>query len=85
MHQKISAGDGRCLPTKRDVTNQYRGLASRRMECSNMARNYIKKTSDPRYTKDDMKKAVLEVKNGSSIEAASKKFIVPEETVRRWS
>ncbi|GBL88777.1 hypothetical protein AVEN_158908-1 [Araneus ventricosus] len=49
-----------------------------------MPRNYIKKTSGPKYTKDDLKKAVLEVKNGSKIYAASKKFSVPEETVRRW-
>ncbi|GBM86493.1 hypothetical protein AVEN_241135-1 [Araneus ventricosus] len=49
-----------------------------------MPRNYIKKTSGPKYTKDDLKKAVLEVKNGSTIYAASQKFSVPEETVRRW-
>ncbi|GFY44881.1 uncharacterized protein TNIN_104391 [Trichonephila inaurata madagascariensis] len=49
-----------------------------------MPRNYIEKTSGPRYTKDDPKKAVLEVKNESTIYAASKKFSVPEETVRRW-
>ncbi|GFU88620.1 uncharacterized protein TNCV_4442971 [Trichonephila clavipes] len=49
-----------------------------------MPRNYIKKTSGSRYTKDDLKKAILEVKNGSTIYTASKKFSVPEETVRRW-
>ncbi|GFY53980.1 uncharacterized protein TNIN_335011 [Trichonephila inaurata madagascariensis] len=50
-----------------------------------MPRNYIKKTSSPRYTKDYKKKAVLEVKNGSAIiYAVSKKRSVPEETVRRW-
>ncbi|GFY67796.1 uncharacterized protein TNIN_468181 [Trichonephila inaurata madagascariensis] len=49
-----------------------------------MPRNYIKKTSCPRYTKEDLKKAVLEVKNGSTIYAASKKFSVPEETVKIW-
>ncbi|GBM48058.1 hypothetical protein AVEN_34384-1 [Araneus ventricosus] len=48
-----------------------------------MPRNYIKKTSDPKHTKDDLKKAVLEVKKGSKIYAA-KKFSVKEETVRRW-
>ncbi|GFS90171.1 uncharacterized protein TNCV_508311 [Trichonephila clavipes] len=49
-----------------------------------MPKNYIKKTSCPRNTKDGLKKAVLEVKNGSTIYAASKKLSVPEETVRRW-
>ncbi|GFY56845.1 uncharacterized protein TNIN_249921 [Trichonephila inaurata madagascariensis] len=41
-----------------------------------MPKNYIKKTSGSRYTKEDLKKAVLEVKNGSTIYAASKKNLV---------
>lgn len=49
-----------------------------------MPRNYVKRTTGPKYTKDDLQKAILEVEDGSSIYSASKKYGIPEQTVRRW-
>lgn len=48
-----------------------------------MPRTYVKK-KPLKYDADSIKKAKEEVSNGSSVHAASKKYNIPYETLRRW-
>ena len=46
-----------------------------------MPRNHVKKTNGPKYTQDNLQKAILEVENGCLIYFASKIHGVPEQSL----
>ncbi|KAJ8927269.1 hypothetical protein NQ314_020272 [Rhamnusium bicolor] len=50
-----------------------------------MPRNYVRKTNRQSWDKENMKKAISEVVNNrSSVNAAAKKYDIPEPTLRRY-
>ncbi|KAJ4427224.1 hypothetical protein ANN_24841 [Periplaneta americana] len=48
-----------------------------------MGKVYVRKTGRQRWSKKSMKKTMHEVRNGAPVNAAAKKFNVPEATLRR--
>lgn len=48
-----------------------------------MPRNYVKKREDPKYTKEDVRSAILEVKAGEKCGKVAKKYSIPRSTLQK--